>query len=184
MCTSTRHFIRHYLEMIAAMIAGMVVLGIPAEGALHLIGSSTPQLQDDAPAIALLGMATIMTTPMVALMRYRGHAWRPCWEMSASMFIPTFGVIAALGSGQRRLRLADDDRARRDAPRHVGRHGPALHRVRRLRPHPATARHGSPRAMTRPIAAPDPATLLVSLTNIPGAIDDCALDRVDDAPHR
>jgi hypothetical protein len=43
MCTSTRHFIRHYLEMIAAMIAGMVVLGIPAEGALHLIGSSTPQ---------------------------------------------------------------------------------------------------------------------------------------------
>ena len=99
MSTSTRHFIRHYLEMIAAMIAGMVVLGIPAEGALHLIGSSTPDLQNDAPAIALLGMATMMTIPMVALMRYRGHAWRPCWEMSASMFIPTFGVIAALGTG-------------------------------------------------------------------------------------
>jgi flagellar biosynthetic protein FliP len=99
MSTSTRHFIRHYLEMIAAMIAGMVVLGIPGEGALHLIGSSSSQLQDDAPAVALLAMATIMTIPMVALMRYRGHAWRPCWEMSASMFIPTFGAIAALGTG-------------------------------------------------------------------------------------
>ena len=99
MSTSTRHFIGHYLEMIAAMIAGMVVIGIPAEGALHLIGYSSSSLQDDAPAIALLGMATMMTIPMVALMRYRGHAWRPCWEMSASMFIPTFGVIAALGTG-------------------------------------------------------------------------------------
>ena len=99
MSTSTRHFIRHYLEMIAAMIAGMIVLGIPAEGALHLIGSSSSDLQNDAPATALLGMATVMTIPMVALMRYRGHAWRPCWEMSASMFIPTFGVIAALATG-------------------------------------------------------------------------------------
>jgi hypothetical protein len=99
MSTSTRHFIRHYLEMIAAMIAGMVVIGIPAEGALHLIGSSSSNLQDDAPAVALLGMATMMTIPMVALMRHRGHAWRPCWEMSASMFIPTFGVVAALATG-------------------------------------------------------------------------------------
>jgi hypothetical protein len=103
MSTSTRHFIRHYLEMIAAMIAGMVVIGIPAEGALQLIGSSSSDLQDHAPAIALLGMATMMTIPMVALMRHRGHAWRPCWEMSASMFIPTFGVIAALATG-----LSDD----------------------------------------------------------------------------
>jgi hypothetical protein len=99
MSTSTRHFIRHYLEMIAAMIAGMIVIGIPAEGALHLIGYGSADLQHDSPALALLGMATMMTIPMVALMRYRGHAWRPCWEMSASMFIPTFGVIAALATG-------------------------------------------------------------------------------------
>jgi flagellar biosynthetic protein FliP len=99
MSTSIRHFIRHYVEMIAAMIAGMIVLGIPAEGGLHLIRSSTPDLQQNAPAVALLGMAIMMTIPMVALMRYRGHGWRPCWEMSAAMFIPTFGVIAALGTG-------------------------------------------------------------------------------------
>ena len=70
MSTSTGHFIRHYLEMIAAMIAGMVALGIPGEPALHLIGSSSAQLQDDAPAAALRAMATIMTIPMVALMRW------------------------------------------------------------------------------------------------------------------
>ena len=95
----TWHFIRHYLEMIAAMFAGMIVLGIPAEGALHLLGSSTSELRDDAPALVFLGMALTMTIPMVWLMRRHGHAWRPCWEMAASMFLPTFGVIAAMGTG-------------------------------------------------------------------------------------
>jgi hypothetical protein len=79
MSSSPWQFTRHYLEMIAAMVAGMVVLGIPAEGALQVLGSSTSQLESDAPAVAFLGMALIMTTPMVGLMRYRGHAWRPCW---------------------------------------------------------------------------------------------------------
>lgn len=44
-------------------------------------------------------MAVMMTIPMVALMRYRGHAWRPCWEMSASMFLPTFAAIGLLWGG-------------------------------------------------------------------------------------
>jgi flagellar biosynthetic protein FliP len=99
MSTQTRHFIRHYLEMVAAMFAGMIVLGVPGEAALRALGSSSSQLQADAPALALLGMAVIMTIPMVALMRYRGHTWRPCWEMSASMLLPTFGVIGALWAG-------------------------------------------------------------------------------------
>lgn len=99
MRNTTWHFIRHYLEMIAAMFAGMVILGIPAEGALHLFGSSTAQLKSEAPAVVFLGMALIMTIPMVWLMRYRGHPWRPCWEMSASMFLPTFAVIGAMWSG-------------------------------------------------------------------------------------
>jgi hypothetical protein len=99
MSTHTRHFIRHYAEMVAAMFAGMIVLGIPGEAVLRAAGSSSAQLQADAPAVALLGMAVIMTIPMVALMRYRGHSWRPCWEMSASMLLPTFGVIGALWAG-------------------------------------------------------------------------------------
>ena len=99
MDTSLWQFTRHYLEMLAAMFAGMIVLGVPAEGALRLLGSSTSALKADAPAVVFLGMALVMTIPMVALMRFRGHAWRPCWEMSASMFLPTFAVIAVMWTG-------------------------------------------------------------------------------------
>jgi hypothetical protein len=94
-----RTFIRHYAEMVAAMFAGMIVLALPAEGALRLLGSSTSDVNANAPAAALLGMAVMMTVPMVAWMRYRGHSWRPCAEMSASMFLPTFAAIGLLASG-------------------------------------------------------------------------------------
>src|SRR4051794_38171535 len=98
MSASTRTFIRHYIEMIVAMMLGMVVLGVPAEGALQAMGTSFATLQDDAPAAALLGMATVMTVPMVGWMRYRGHGWRPNAEMAASMFLPTFAIIALLAT--------------------------------------------------------------------------------------
>jgi hypothetical protein len=49
-----RRFIRHYIEMVVVMFAGMVVLGIPGEGLLRAIGSSSSELQDNAPAVALL----------------------------------------------------------------------------------------------------------------------------------
>jgi hypothetical protein len=95
----TRSFIRHYLEMVAAMFLGMIVLGVPAEAGLRMLGTSTSVLQDDAPAVALLGMAVIMTVPMVGWMAYRGHGRRANAEMAASMFIPTFGVIGLMASG-------------------------------------------------------------------------------------
>lgn len=47
----------------------------------------------------LFGMAVTMTVPMVAWMRHRGHGWPASAEMSASMFIPAFGVIALLWGG-------------------------------------------------------------------------------------
>jgi hypothetical protein len=96
---SARHFIRHYVEMVIAMFLGMVVLGVPAEGVLRAIGTSSSALEVDAPALMLLEMAVLMTVPMVAWMRYRGHSWRPSWEMAASMFIPTFAVIALMAGG-------------------------------------------------------------------------------------
>ena len=96
-------FARHYLEMVAAMLLGMLVLGVPAEGALQLMGTSASALQDDAPALMLLGMAFVMTVPMVGWMAYRGHGRRPNAEMAASMFIPTFGVIGVMAAG-----LVDD----------------------------------------------------------------------------
>jgi hypothetical protein len=99
MTTSTRHFIRHYVEMLIAMFLGMAVLGTPAILALGAAGVSSAELQSDAPALLLLGMGITMTLPMVAWMRYRGHGWAASNEMAASMLIPTGGVIALLGAG-------------------------------------------------------------------------------------
>jgi hypothetical protein len=98
-----KHFIRHYLEMVAAMLLGMAVLGLPAGLILEGMGSSFSEVNDDAPAVALLGMAVSMTAPMVAWMRFRGHGWRACSEMAAAMFLPTFVAIALIGT------LAFDD---------------------------------------------------------------------------
>jgi hypothetical protein len=99
MTASTRHFVRHYVEMVVAMFLGMAVLGMPAEAGLHAMGTSTSELQTDAPAVVLLGMAFIMTVPMVGWMAYRGHGRRPNMEMAASMFLATFAVIALLWGG-------------------------------------------------------------------------------------
>jgi hypothetical protein len=99
MSPATKHFIRHYVEMVLAMLLGMVVLGVPAEGALRALGTSSHDAYTEVPALMLLGMATTMTVPMVARMRYRGHAWRPNAEMAASMYIPTFAAIALLPAG-------------------------------------------------------------------------------------
>src|SRR5919204_6874254 len=91
-------FIRHYIEMVVVMFAGMVVLGLPGEAALHAIGSRTSELRETAPATVFLGMAFTMTVPMVAWMRYRGHRWQPTLEMAASMIIPTLVAIALLAT--------------------------------------------------------------------------------------
>jgi hypothetical protein len=99
MSPAVRHFARHYVEMVVAMLLGMVVLGIPAEAGLRALGSSADDLRADAPALLLLGMAVVMTVPMVAWMRHRRHGWTPSMEMAASMFLPTFAVIGLLGSG-------------------------------------------------------------------------------------
>ena len=99
MSRATRHFVRHYVEMVAAMFLGMAVLGLPAGWAFAAMGTSWSQLNHDAPALMLLAMAVTMTVPMVAWMRYRGHGWRANTEMSASMFLPTFGVIGLLWAG-------------------------------------------------------------------------------------
>lgn len=95
----TRHFIRHYLEMLVAMFLGMAVLGLPAIAALGAVGLSSSELESDAPALLLFGMGLTMTAPMVAWMRHRGHGWQASNEMAAAMLVPTAGVIALLWTG-------------------------------------------------------------------------------------
>jgi hypothetical protein len=97
--SSTKHFIRHYVEMVVAMFLGMAVLGVPAAWAMAAFGTSWSELSDHAPALMFLGMATTMTVPMVGWMAYRGHGRRANAEMSASMFLPTFAVIGLLAAG-------------------------------------------------------------------------------------
>jgi hypothetical protein len=93
-----RHFIRHYVEMVVAMFAGMGVLMLPTGWALSAIGTSWSALHHDAPALMLLLMAITMTVPMVGWMRYRGHGRQANAEMSASMFLPAFAVVGLLWS--------------------------------------------------------------------------------------
>jgi flagellar biosynthetic protein FliP len=91
MSQSTKHFVRHYAEMVFAMFAGMAVLGFPVDKAMDAMGATSD-------AYMFLGMATTMTAGMVAWMMYRGHGWRANLEMSASMFVPTFAVIGLLSA--------------------------------------------------------------------------------------
>ena len=83
----TRSFIRHYAEMVVAMLLGMSVL----LGALGAAGAELRALE-----LELLGMAASMTVPMVAWMRYRGHGWGPAAEMSAAMLVPTLVALVLL----------------------------------------------------------------------------------------
>lgn len=92
-------FAEHYLEMVGAMFVGMFVLGGAAATLLGLAGLHVSDWHTDAPALMLLWMATTMTVPMAAWMRFRGHGWAATVEMSAAMYLPTFLAIALLSAG-------------------------------------------------------------------------------------
>jgi hypothetical protein len=82
-------FALHYLEMVAAMLAGMAALGV-SQVVVDMPGGT---------GVELVEMAVWMTVPMVAWMRFRGHGWRPCGEMTLAMLLPTAGALALLGTG-------------------------------------------------------------------------------------
>jgi hypothetical protein len=95
----TRQFARHYAQMVVAMFAGMIGLGIPAGWALGALGSGWAELRSDAPAAMLGLMAITMTVPMSTWMHRVGHGWRLNLEMAASMILPTLGVVGLLAAG-------------------------------------------------------------------------------------
>jgi len=73
--TPTWRFIRHFLEMLAAMVLGML--------ALEPLWPTIDRVELQA-----LVMATNMTIGMAALMAVRRHAWPGIVEMSAAMYAP------------------------------------------------------------------------------------------------
>ena len=96
-----RAFLRHFGEMLVAMLLGMAVLGGLAELAFAGAGSSMARASG---AVQVLIMGASMTAPMVAWMSYRGHDRARNAEMAGSMIIPSLvaaGLAAAgtLGAG-------------------------------------------------------------------------------------
>jgi len=89
----------HYLEMIAVMLAGMLVLGSALGLAAEAVGYGSAELEDDAPALILAGMGFSMAAPMIAWMRWRGHSWAANRAMAISMIAPTVAVILLLAAG-------------------------------------------------------------------------------------
>ena len=96
--TKTKHFIRHYAEMVVAMYVGMALL-LPFDAIMGSLGVDSGDWMDTAPAASLTTMGVSMTVGMVAWMRYRGHGRLPCLEMSASMILPTIAAIGLLATG-------------------------------------------------------------------------------------
>jgi uncharacterized membrane protein YhaH (DUF805 family) len=98
---SKRAFARHFGEMLLAMFLGMGVLG----GLAAVIFAASGGSSSDLPGgVRVMLMGVYMTVPMVAWMRYRGHAAARNVEMALSMMVPTLAaaVLAwagALGTG-------------------------------------------------------------------------------------
>ncbi|HEX2074347.1 MAG TPA: hypothetical protein VHF92_11215 [Geodermatophilus sp.] len=82
--SSRWHAVRHYLEMVVAMLVGMAVLD-------PLWGLVWPGWSDRI-EIHVLVMATNMVIGMGAWMKFRGHSWIGIAEMSAAMYVP-FAVL-------------------------------------------------------------------------------------------
>lgn len=78
-------FVRHLVEMIVAMIIGMIAFAPIWDFAFSRL-DWTPLSQ--RPALNAIVMATNMTIAMTAWMRFRGHRWAATAEMAAAMYVP------------------------------------------------------------------------------------------------
>ena len=80
-------FARHYVEMVVAMLLGMLLLD------LATLPFGDPPGYDTTLGMYLY-MAVAMSAPMIAWMRRMGHPWRDCWEMTAWMVAPMFALVS------------------------------------------------------------------------------------------
>ena len=97
--SSTFRFLAHYGEMVLVMFAGMLVIGLPVVLVAAALGAGPSDLERDAPAAVLAGMAFSMTAPMVWWMRRRGHSAAAARSMAAAMILPSLAVLALLAIG-------------------------------------------------------------------------------------
>lgn len=97
-----RHFTLHYLGMVAAMFAGMMVLYPLWMLAVNVAGEPSALETPEAEALVMAGT---MSVGMTVLMRIQGHAWRPIVEMCAAMTAGFVVLFPALWAGA----LSGDD---------------------------------------------------------------------------
>ena len=93
---SAGKFARHFIEMVAAMAVGMLVLHPVWMFVLDALGAAGLMHN---PYTGALIMATNMTAAMSAWMKVRGHRWRPIAEMGAAMYVPFLVLFAPLALG-------------------------------------------------------------------------------------
>ncbi len=87
-------FAWHYVEMVIAMLAGMLVLA-----------PLWPDAWSARPEVDALVMATDMTIGMTVAMALRRHSWARIGEMAAAMYLPFLvllvpfwlGALSAMG---------------------------------------------------------------------------------------
>jgi hypothetical protein len=78
-------FWRHFLEMLAPMVVGMIATGAIF---LSIVGLKTwDEVTIQYPTQALVAMAAGMSIPMVAWMLYRGMGRRNSYEMAGAMVL-------------------------------------------------------------------------------------------------
>ena len=78
-------FAGHFLEMVVAMLVGMVAL----EPVWSLVAPGLP----DRPDVGAIVMATNMTAGMALWMGIRRHSWPRIAEMSAAMYLPFVALL-------------------------------------------------------------------------------------------
>jgi uncharacterized membrane protein len=88
----TAQFLRHLVEMILAMVIGMVVLGLLVRVIASALGY--PNGLSQFYELSALLMTLEMTLAMAAWMLYRGHRIPVVAEMSGAMIVPAIVVVA------------------------------------------------------------------------------------------
>ena len=92
-----RNLVRHFLEMVGAMLLGMALLGAVERMIFAALGQSGFLL--DHAGLRATVMAANMTIGMAVWMRYRRHGWAAITEMSAAMFVPLMVLIGPFSAG-------------------------------------------------------------------------------------
>jgi hypothetical protein len=95
--TARRNLVRHFLEMVAAMIVGMAVLGACVRVICAALGQSDFYINHDGLRAAV--MAANMTIGMAVWMRHRGHGWEAIAEMGGAMVVPLVVLIGPFWAG-------------------------------------------------------------------------------------